>query len=44
MTILADEEPNPDGLLLAQQLPEQGSHHLEAFRCGLFSDVKAHVK
>ena len=44
MTMLADEEPTPDGLLLAQQLLEQGNHHLEAFKCGVFSDVKADVK
>ena len=44
MTILADEEPKPYGLLLAQQLLEQGNHHLEAFKCGVFSDVKANVK
>ena len=44
MTILADEEPEPDGLLLAQQLLEQGNHHLEAFKCGVFSDVTANVK
>ena len=41
MTILADEEPQPYGLLLAQHLLEQ---HLEAFKCGVFSDVKANVK
>jgi beta-phosphoglucomutase-like phosphatase (HAD superfamily) len=44
MTSLADEEPKPDGFLLAQQLLEQGNHHLEAFKCGVFSDVKANVK
>ena len=44
MTIIADEEPKPYGLLLAQQLLEQGNHHLEAFKCGVFSDVKANVK
>ena len=44
MTILADEKPTPYGLLLAQQLLEQGNHHLEAFKCGVFSDVKANVK
>ena len=44
MTILADEEPQPYGLLLAQQLLEQGNHHLEDFKCGVFSDVKANVK
>ena len=44
MTILADEEPKPDGLLLAQQLLEQGHRHLEAFKCGVFSYVKANAQ
>ena len=44
MTFLADEEPKPEGWLLAPQLPGQGNHHLGAFKCGVFSDVKPKVK
>ena len=44
MTILAGEKPKPYASWLAHQLLEQGNHHLEAFKCGVFSDVKANVK
>jgi hypothetical protein len=44
MTCLADMDPDPEGLLLAQQLLQDGSNHIEAFKSGVFCDVKANVK